>query len=325
MNLDSIDQRLLNRLQIDFPLVSQPYVLIGWDLGIAEDEAIRRIERLRTGGVIRQIGPLFDAKKLNYKTTLVAMRVTGTELDKAVQLLAECPVSHAYERDHHFNLWFTLAVPATIDVDTEMQRMVSPIKAEACVSLPALKLFKLRVFFYSGADEQNDIAETPGAVSSQCETELSEADKKVINEIQQDLPLISRPFAMMAGKLRMTEEEFLGISQSLLSRGIMRRFSVSINHRGVGYTANAMACWPVPPEKIELAGQRLASLKEVSHCYERRTNPLWRHNLFAMIHSQAKEECQRIADKVSAEMGLTDGVLLFSTREFKKTRLKYPV
>ncbi|MBI2850474.1 MAG: Lrp/AsnC family transcriptional regulator [Chloroflexi bacterium] len=325
MHLDRIDQKLLNRLQVNFPLVSQPYALLGWDLGITEDEAIGRIGGLRAGGTIRQIGPLFDAKKLNYKTTLVAMRVTGTELDKAVQLLAEYPVSHAYERDHYFNLWFTLAVPATIDVDIELKKMVRPIKAEACFSLPALNLFKLRVFFDSGADEHTELAETSGVANSQPETGLSDADKKVINEIQQDLPLVYRPFREMAAKLEMSEEEFLGQCQSLLSRGVMRRFSVAVNHRQVGFVANGMACWPVPQEKIEQAGQRLASLREVSHCYERRTNPLWKYNLFAMIHGQAKEDCQRIADKVSADIGLNDGIMLFSTREFKKTRLKYPV
>src|SRR3989338_6375321 len=107
MHLDSIDQKLLNRMQVKFPLVSQPYEYLGMEFGITEDEAIRRIGTLKAEGVIRQIGPLFDAKKLDYRTTLVAMRVTGSELEKTIQLLADYPVSHAYERDHHFNLWFT--------------------------------------------------------------------------------------------------------------------------------------------------------------------------------------------------------------------------
>ena len=325
MQLDSIDQKLLNRLQVNFPLVSQPYALIGWDLGISEDETVRRIERLKTGGIIRQIGPLFDAKKLNYKTTLVAMRATGLELDKAVQLLADYPVSHAYERDHYFNLWFTLALPAAMDADIELKKMFSPVKYEACFSLPAIKVFKLRVFFDSGADEHTEIAEPTGVASSQPETGLSDADRKVINEIQQDLLLISRPFAAMAEKTGMSEEQFLEQSQSLLERGVMRRFSVSVNHRQVGFMANAMTCWAVPKEKVDLAGQKLASLKEVSHCYERSTNPLWKYNIFAMIHGQTREDCRKIADKVSAELGLNDGIMLFSTREFKKTRLKYPV
>ncbi len=86
-----------------------------------------------------------------------------------------------------------------------------------------------------------------------------------------------------------------------------------------------MTCWVVPAEKIEAVGRKLASQRWVSHCYERKTNPFWRYNLFAMIHGHTKEACQEIAGKVSAETGLTDCVMLFSTREFKKTRVKYLV
>ncbi|MEK7354352.1 MAG: Lrp/AsnC family transcriptional regulator, partial [Chloroflexota bacterium] len=107
-HLDNIDQKLLNRLQVKFPMVSQPYACIGHELDISEDEVTRRIGRLKTGGIIRQIGPLLDARKINYKTTLVAMSLAESELEKVTELLADYPVSHAYERNHHFNLWFTL-------------------------------------------------------------------------------------------------------------------------------------------------------------------------------------------------------------------------
>jgi DNA-binding Lrp family transcriptional regulator len=105
----------------------------------------------------------------------------------------------------------------------------------------------------------------------------------------------------------------------------MRRFGAAVNHRKAGFAANAMTCWAAPPEKVVAAGQKLASWREVSHCYERKTNPLWRYNLFAMIHAHTEEACREIAAKVSAQTGLTDYVMLFSTREFKKTRVKYLV
>lgn len=325
MRLDNIDQKLLNRMQVEFPLVAQPYASLGEGFGISEDEVIRRIAALRAAGTIRQIGALFDARKIGYKTTLVAMRVTGVELDKTIDLLAGYPVSHAYERDHHFNLWFTLALPSAVDVDAELARMVSPVKAEAFFSLPATKLFKLRTYFGSGGDDQGELAGATGVTAGQPDTGLSATDRAVINEIQQDLPLTARPFSAMAATAGQSEQAFLEQCGSLLSRGVMRRYSASVNHRQVGFVANGMACWAVSKDKIELAGQTLASLKEVSHCYERRTNSLWKYNLFAMIHGRQTEECRAVADRVSAELGLKDGIMLFSTREFKKTRLKYTV
>ena len=127
----------------------------------------------------------------------------------------------------------------------------------------------------------------------------------------------------MAASLSMDVEQFLAQCRSLQQRGIIRRFGAAINHNRVGFKANAMTCWVVPPDMVDIAGQKLASLREVSHCYERKTSSLWRYNLFAMIHGHTREDCQNIASNISREIGLTDYVLLFSTKEFKKTRSKY--
>jgi DNA-binding Lrp family transcriptional regulator len=86
-----------------------------------------------------------------------------------------------------------------------------------------------------------------------------------------------------------------------------------------------MACWIVSPDMVAAAGQKLAAIRQVSHCYERKTNPLWPYNLFAMIHGHTRDICEDIVSQVSNEAGLKNHVLLYSTREFKKTRVKYIV
>jgi len=325
MKLDLTDRKLTDLLQAGFPLTGKPYAELGRRLSISEDEVIHRIAELRAGGIIRQIGPVFDAASLGYRTTLVAMRVAETWLDQAAQLITEHPgVSHAYERDHHFNLWLTLAVPATADMEAELEKLASAVSAETAFSLPALKLFKLRAYFSLDGDESSADTETPGGIIPHA-APLSAAERQIINELQQDLPLVSQPFAEMSARLGMDEEKFLAQCRELLSRGVMRRFGASVNHRKAGFKANAMTCWAAPPEKVEAAGQKLASLREVSHCYERKTNPLWRYNLFAMTHGKTREECRETVAKASAEIGLDDYVMLFSTRELKKTRVKYLV
>ena len=157
------------------------------------------------------------------------------------------------------------------------------------------------------------------------QVELSETDRQIINVVQEDLPLTPAPFTSMAGKMGMNTEQFLAGCRSLLQRGVIRRFSASINHNHAGFTANAMTCWAVPPDKVDVVGNKLASLKEVSHCYERKTNSLWQYNIFAMLHGHSREVCQKIADRVSNETGLANFIQLYSTKEFKKTRVKYLV
>jgi DNA-binding Lrp family transcriptional regulator len=326
MLLDNVDQKLLGLLQVSFPLTTKPYAELGVSLDVAEDEVIRRIEQMKIKGLVRQISPVIDARYLDYKTTLVAMSVGETHLDRAAKILTEHPgVSHAYEREHHFNLWFTLAVPNTVDTDSELLQLANMIEAKATFDLPTIKAFKLRAYFNSDEDDQTEVPTgIPDTITHQ-EVYLSSVDREIINELQQDLPLISLPFAEMSARLGMDEEKLLERCQSLMSRGIIRRFGASVNHRGVGFAANAMTCWAAPKEKVEVIAEKLVPLKRVSHCYERKTNSQWHYNLFAMIHGYTNEQCQGIADKVSAETGITDYVLLFSTKEFKKTRVKYQV
>ena len=189
----------------------------------------------------------------------------------------------------------------------------------------AVKIFKLRTYFDSDDDDQPEVsAEISDSIIHQ-EVNLSPIDREVIHELQQDLPLISRPFSEMSARLRIDEEKFLIQCQSLLSRGIIRRFGASVNHRGAGFAANTMTCWAVPVEMVEVIADKLVPLGQVSHCYERKTNSQWQYDLFGMIHGHTREQCQGIADRVSAETGLTDCVLLFSTKELKKTRLIYQV
>jgi DNA-binding Lrp family transcriptional regulator len=326
MRLDDIDKKLLGLLQAEFPLTAEPYADLGLGLGVSGEEVLRRTGQFKAKGLIRQIGPIFNAASLGYRTMLVAMRVTETRLDKAAELISKHPgVSHAYERGHHFNFWFTLAVPAEVDMEAELQRLAGPITAEAVFSLPALRLFKLRAYFGPDGDGHSAIETGTSSGIIPRETQLSATDRRIINELQQDLPLVPRPFVEMSVRSGVDEEKFLARCRSLLSRRVMRRFGAAVNHRSAGFAANAMTCWAAPADKIVAAGQELASLREVSHCYERQTNPLWRYNLFAMLHAHTEETCREIAAKVSAQTSLPDYLMLFSTREFKKTRVRYLV
>jgi len=293
MRLDGVEQKLLGLLQTRFPLTMKPYADLGLSLDIAEDEIIRHIKHMKIKGLVRQISLVLDAGSLGYKTTLVAMRVRQTQMDRAAMLLIDHPrVSHAYERDHHFNLWFTLSVPDTADMDSEVLQLRDMIEAEAVFDLPAVKIFKLRTYFGSDEDDQPKVtAGTPDGIICHG-VSLSSADRNVINELQQDLPLIPRPFAEMSARLGMDEEKLLMQCQSLLSRGVIRRFGASVNHRRVGFAANAMTCWAVPKEMVEVIAKKLVPLRQVSHCYERKTNLLWHYNLFAMIHGYTRELCQ---------------------------------
>ncbi|MCK4331049.1 MAG: AsnC family transcriptional regulator [Dehalococcoidia bacterium] len=329
MKLDNTDKKLLDIVQAQFPLSREPFSALGRRLGVSSDEVIRRIERLKAEGIVRLIGPVFNAGRLGYQTTLVGMKVAAEQLDEAAQIIsAHLRVSHCYERDHDFNFWFTLAMRTEEDIETELHKLDDRIKASATLNLPAMKVFKIRAYFNIGGGDSlvpNSGVDSTGVLSN--DVDLSSTDRAVVNELQQDLPLTARPFDQMSASLSMGVDKFLSNCQALIQRGVMRRFSASISHNMLGFVANAMACWKVPADMVETAGRKMATVQEISHCYEREASPLWPYNLYAMMHAHTKEGCQSIADKLSSDTGLDKNafVLLFSTKEVKKTRVRYPV
>ena len=152
---------------------------------------------------------------------------------------------------------------------------------------------------------------------------LTALEKKIIREIQTDLPITSRPFLDIAEKLNMAEKDVIEKIQEFIDKGYIRRFGATLRHRNVGINANAMAVWVVPDTEVERVGEVMASFKEVTHCYERHTLPDWKYNVYGMIHAATEEECFSVAKRISKRTGIKDYQLLFSTEEFKKTSMEY--
>lgn len=152
---------------------------------------------------------------------------------------------------------------------------------------------------------------------------LTDLDKKIIMELQAGLPLASRPFRELAQRLGISEAELLARVQALQQNGFMRRIGAALRHRRVGFKANAMIVWDIPEEIINEVGEQMAKLPEVTHCYQRLSLPQWPYNFYTMVHGHSQEECQQIADKISAIAGVTNYRLLYSVAELKKSSMKY--
>ncbi|MFA5065493.1 MAG: hypothetical protein WC566_08510 [Dehalococcoidia bacterium] len=321
----SPENRLLGMLQSGFPLSREPYDEMGVSLGISGDDVITRIVNLKKKGIVRQISPVLDARKLGFQSTLLAMKVDRSRIKSAEEYLtAHHGISHGYQREHEFNIWVTLSVPPGIDLQAEVMNISTGSHARAIIALPAVKVFKLRTNFShieDTSEEEDDMSGNglPGRAR------LLKADKQIINGLQHDLPLSADPFTPLARSMGMDVDEMLAHSRALLRRGVIRRYGASINHRNAGYRANAMTCWVVPSGKVDEIGRLLASNRHVSHCYERMTTNSWHYNLFAMVHSHDKVACLQIIEDMAVGTGLTDYAVLFSIKEFKKTRILYRV
>ena len=147
---------------------------------------------------------------------------------------------------------------------------------------------------------------------------MDELDWELLRVAQDGLDLVERPYRVWGEVLGIGEDEVISRLQALEDEGIVRRFAATIGHRALGILANALIAWRVPPERVEVAGSIYAAAEEVTHCYERATAEDWPYNIYTMVHSRSREECLQIADRLSARSDISDYIVLFSEKEYKK-------
>lgn len=152
---------------------------------------------------------------------------------------------------------------------------------------------------------------------------LTDLEKKVVAAIQGDIPIKPRPYRDIAERVGADEETVITVLRDLYNRGLIRRFGATLRHQKSGFSANAMVAWQVEEDRIDEVGEKMAENPSVSHCYSRVTSEKWPYNLYTMIHAQDRDTCRTMAHELSEKTGVADYVLLFSTRELKKTSMVY--
>jgi len=329
--LDELDRRLLTVLQRAVPLVRRPWDAMAEALGAAPADVLARVQRLRSGpdALVRHIGAIFDARALGYSSTLVGARVPADRLEQAAAVVALHPgVTHCYQREHQYNLWYTLAVPpdSILGIERTVRILHRRSGADLTLLFPALKVYKIGVAF--------DLTAPDGAASSPADAHNATSvaappdpdaacgpARTFARVLQQDLPAVPAPFDVWADQIGESVDSLLAAARMFLDRGIMRRFAAALHHRRAGISANCMVAWDVPAAQRDQFGRKAASFPAVTHCYQRPTYDDWPWSVFTMVHASSRPQCDAIIDRIAAETGITRCIRLYSTREFKKSRL----
>lgn len=151
--MDAADKALLDIIQSGFPLVPRPYAELGRLTGIGEEEALARVRALRANRIIRRMGANFQSRRLGWTSTLCAAKVPEARMDAFIDAVnAEPGVTHNYEREGAYNIWFTVIGPSK-DYIRERLDAITAATGVPILNLPATKLFKIKVDFRMGGAE----------------------------------------------------------------------------------------------------------------------------------------------------------------------------
>ena len=176
------------------------------------------------------------------------------------------------------------------------------------------------------------------SVSTCQSSDLTPLEREYILATQKGLPIVERPYDVIAEKLNISVDEVLELTKDLQKRGIIRRIAAVPNHYKLGYKFNGMTVWDVDDEHIQEFGRRVGKLPFVSHCYERpRHLPHWHYNLFAMVHGKNQDEIQQFRSQIkellkdvllqrkgdaNQNIPMPSNDMLTSTQILKKTGLR---
>lgn len=141
---------------------------------------------------------------------------------------------------------------------------------------------------------------------------MDDPDKAILNRIQSDFPITSRPYRTIAEDLGLSEGEVLKRVSRLKASGIIRRIGGNFKPEKLGFVSTLCAA-KVPEDKISQFAEVVNRYPGVTHNY-RRENPF---NIWFTFIAPSMDEIKANLEQIAAETGVTDILNLPATRVFK--------
>jgi DNA-binding Lrp family transcriptional regulator len=311
---------LAHAVQANVPFTERPFATIGSSLGLGEDQVLGELRGWSESGKLREISAILEGSALGYDSALVAGKISESRLDEVARVVNAHPtVTHDYVRAHAYNLWFTLAVPREMGIERTLAVLARQAGVACFHALRRTQTFKVGVNF--DLLSKRSVTEAV-PLSAPAPVRVGERERRLFRALQSPLPLVPRPFAELARAHDVRERELIAFGADHLG-GAIRRYVATFHHRKLGVAGNGMAVWQVAPEQLSHVGPLLAQFPEVSHCYARNAIAGFPYTLYSMLHGPDRAAVQDIAERISSRLGLRRYLILFSTRELKKCRLRY--
>lgn len=315
--LDPVDVDLLMRLQYEFPLTPTPIADVAVDIGISVEEALGRLSRLKAEGILKRIGFYLNFRATGLVGALVAFN-SGGDPDKLARVLNPDPmVSHNFLRSHPvYDVWAVIKARSGEELLSKVEHVARVAGVSDYVVLFSRRTLKLSVKYdlregISRAGPWSRIADNPPRPE-----ELS-IPPSLPRELR-ILPLEERPYAGLAGKYGLTEEEVVSLAKEMLHKGILGDPGAALEGHKVGFKVHGMTV--VAGEDLESLCDRIAeSVPEATHVVLREPHPpgAWRHNCYFMVHARDERVLEdRVKARLSA-VGVGDYMIIYSLRDLK--------
>jgi len=141
---------------------------------------------------------------------------------------------------------------------------------------------------------------------------MDDTDRAIVNRIQSDFPVASRPYLAVAQELDLEEDEVIRRITRLKKSGIIRRIGANFVPGKLGFVSTLCAA-RVPKKKIALFSKTVNRYPGVTHNYRRDHE----FNIWFTFIAESMEQIEIYLKEIASETGVTEILNLPATKVYK--------
>jgi len=318
--LDTTAAQLSASLAEGLPIASRPFAEAGARIGMSEAELLGALRALRDAHELRRVGAQFSPAGLGYHAALGALAIPEDRREDVASMLGAQPnVTHVFELEDRYALWYVLVAPSRTRLEiTEGELARSAGAADRYRVLPD-ELYKVTAAFDAdGAPEAPDAPTTPAGPA------LDRDEKALVRLLQGELALAERPFAGIVQTLGecgfdIDERWALERTQALADSGALRCIGLTMHSRKEPWRS-ALCVWRSLRDP-SAAGALIASFPEVLHVFERRVPGGMA--ILSVVEGPTRADIDRSIERIRIAGELDAPRIAYPLREYARTPMRY--
>ncbi|MBW2604964.1 MAG: AsnC family transcriptional regulator [Deltaproteobacteria bacterium] len=141
---------------------------------------------------------------------------------------------------------------------------------------------------------------------------IDEIDRTILNRIQSDFPLTTRPYLSIAENLHLSEDQVIKRLKRLKKKGIIRRIGGNFVPEKLGFVSTLCAA-KVSQDNIDNFARAVNRYPGVTHNYRRDNN----YNIWFTFIAQSMDEIKNNLENISQETSVKEIINMPATKMYK--------
>ncbi len=141
---------------------------------------------------------------------------------------------------------------------------------------------------------------------------MDEIDRKILNNLQKDFPVSTRPYHVLGRKLSCSEEDVFSRVKKMKESGLIRRLGASFDSRRLGFKSTLVGM-KVPAKRLKRVISIINGYEGITHNYLREDE----YNLWFTLIAPSQEAIESILHQIREKSGIEDILNLPAKRLFK--------